>query len=50
MLEKTGFRIIDIAQLKIMIDNGLLVLIDKIKEISHIPIEFKNTMRMTIIE
>ncbi len=50
MLEKNKFRIINTEQLKIMIDNGLLVLIDKMKEISHIPVEFKNTMRMTIIE
>jgi hypothetical protein len=49
-LEKNGFRIINIDQLKLMIDNGLFVLLDKIKEISQIPIEFKNTMRMTIIE
>ncbi len=50
MLEKNGFRIINPDQIKVMIDSGLLVLIDKIKEISKIPMEFKNTMRMTIIE
>lgn len=50
MLEESKFRIINMHPIKMMIDNGLLVLIDKMKEISQIPVEFKNTMRMTIIE
>jgi len=50
MLEKTGYRINDWDQLQMAIDNGLVVLMDKLKEISQIPIEFEKTMRMTIIE
>jgi hypothetical protein len=50
ILEKNQFKLMNMDQLRLMIDKGLLVLIGKMNEISQIPVEFKNTMRMTIIE